>query len=331
MERRTLGTQGLETSAIGLGCLSMSDFYDVPEERDAIATIHRALELGVDLLDTADCYGPFTNERLVGKAIADRRDRVIVATKFGFQRSEAGEWLALRGDPAYVHEACDASLQRLGVDHIDLYQQHRPAPDIPIEETIGAMAELVQAGKVRYLGLSEATPEEIRRAHAVHPISTLQTEYSLWSRDPEDDAFPTIRDLGIGFLAYSPLSRGFLTGAIRSPEDFGEDDYRRTLPRFQGENFARNLELVDLVRELAETRDATAAQLALAWVMAQGADIVPIPGTARARHLEENVASVGVALTADDLARIEAVMPRAAVAGPRYPEVDEFSGFEQVD
>ena len=263
--------------------MGMSEFYGSTDEGEAIATIQRALELGVTFLDTADMYGPFTNERLVGRAIADRRDGVVLATKFGNQRTEDGGFVRINGTPEYVREACDASLRRLGIDHIDLYYQHRVDPDVAIEETVGAMKELVDAGKVSYLGLSEAAPETIRRAHAVHPISALQTEYSLWSRDPEDAILPTVRELGIGYVAYSPLGRGFLSGSVRSPEDLDEDDFRRQSPRFQGENFERNLELVDRVEEIAREKDVTPGQLALAWVLAQGEDVVPIPGTKRAR------------------------------------------------
>ena len=326
MERRKLGEQGLEVSAMGLGCLNMSDFYAVPEESQAIATIHRAIELGVDLFDTADCYGPHTNEQLVGRALADRRDGVSIATKFGFKRDPDGTWQGLTGRPEYVHEACDASLKRLGVDYIDLYQQHRVDPEVPVEETVGAMSELVEAGKVRYIGLSEAEPDEIERAHSVFPITSVQTEYSLWSREPEEGVLDTTRSLGIGFLAYSPLSRGFLTGSIRTPEDFGEDDYRRTLPRFQGDNFQRNLDLVDLVQDLAEKRDATAAQLALAWVLEQGDHVVPIPGTGRAKHLEENLGAIEIELSAAEVAQIEETSPATAVAGERYPDYDVSEG-----
>jgi len=283
MQTRRLGNEGLEVSAEGLGCMGMSEFYGSTDEGEAIATIQRALELGVTFLDTADMYGPFTNERLVGRAIADRRDGVVLATKFGNQRTEDGGFVRINGTPEYVREACDASLRRLGIDHIDLYYQHRVDPDVAIEETVGAMKELVDAGKVSYLGLSEAAPETIRRAHAVHPISALQTEYSLWSRDPEDAILPTVRELGIGYVAYSPLGRGFLSGSVRSPEDLDEDDFRRQSPRFQGENFERNLELVDRVEEIAREKDVTPGQLALAWVLAQGEDVVPIPGTKRAR------------------------------------------------
>src|SRR5215218_7646122 len=321
MDTRKLGSQGLEVSEQGLGCMGMSEFYGTTDEAEAIATIHRALELGVNFLDTADMYGPFTNERLVGRAIAGRRDEVVLATKFGNVRGENGERLGIRGDAEYVHQACDASLERLGVDHIDLYYQHRVDPDVPIEETVGAMAELVAAGKVGHLGLSEAAPETIRRAHATHPITALQTEYSLWSRDPEDEILPAVRELGIGFVAYSPLGRGFLTGRFRSPEDFPDDDFRRRHPRFQGENLRRNLELVDRVRELAAEKDVEPGQLALAWVLHQGDDIARIPGTKRRSYLEENVAASDVDLTADDLARIDAVAPKGAVAGDRYADM----------
>jgi aryl-alcohol dehydrogenase-like predicted oxidoreductase len=326
MDRRTLGRgdAALEVSAEGLGCMGMSEFYGSGDEGEAIATIHRALELGVDFLDTADMYGPFTNEKLVGKAIADRRDRVVLATKFANERGSDGEFLGVRGDAQYVREACDASLQRLGVDHIDLYYQHRVDPKTPIEETVGAMAELVAQGKVRHLGLSEAAPETIRRAHAVHPITALQTEYSLWTRDPEDNGIlETIRELGIGFVAYSPLGRGFLTGRIRSLEDLPENDSRRAgrFPRFQGENFRRNLDLVARVEEIAEEKGVTPGQLALAWVLAQGEDIVPIPGTKRRAYLEENAAAADVRLTDEELARIDAVAPVGATAGDRYADM----------
>jgi aryl-alcohol dehydrogenase-like predicted oxidoreductase len=320
MERRTLG-QGLEVSAIGLGCMGMSEFYGDHDEQEALATIHRALELGIDFLDTADMYGPFTNEQLVARAIEGRRDDVVLATKFGNVRGENGEWMGRRGDAAYVREACEASLKRLGVDHIDLYYQHRVDPDTPIEETVGAMAELVREGKVRHLGLSEAAPETIRRAHAVHPITALQSEYSLWTRDPEDEILPTVRELGIGFVAYSPLGRGFLSGRIQSVDDLDPDDFRRRNPRFQGENFARNLELVDRVREIAAEKGVTPAQLALAWVLSRGDDIVPIPGTKRVHYLEENAGAVEVGLTEDDLARIEDAFPKGATSGDRYPDM----------
>jgi aryl-alcohol dehydrogenase-like predicted oxidoreductase len=326
MDRRTLGggAVALEVSAQGLGCMGMSEFYGSTDEGEAIATIHRALELGVDFIDTADMYGPFTNEMLVGKAIADRRDEVVLATKFGNVRGENGEMLGVRGDPEYVREACDASLKRLGVDHIDLYYQHRVDPDTPIEETVGAMAQLVEQGKVRHLGLSEAAPETIRRAHRIHPITALQTEYSLWTRDPEDDGvLDTIRELGIGFVAYSPLGRGFLTGRIRSLEDLPEGDSRRSgyFPRFLAENFQRNLDLVERVKEIAEEKGVAPGQLALAWVMAQGKDVVPIPGTKRRTYLEENAAAVDVALTDEELARIDEVAPVGAGAGARYADM----------
>jgi aryl-alcohol dehydrogenase-like predicted oxidoreductase len=326
MDRRTLGRgdAALEVSAEGLGCMGMSEFYGSADEGEAIATIQRALELGIDFIDTADMYGPFTNEKLVGKAIADRRDDVVLATKFANVRGENGEFLGVRGDAQYVREACDASLKRLGVDHIDLYYQHRVDPGTPIEETVGAMAELVRQGKVRHLGLSEAAPETIRRAHATHPITALQTEYSLWTRDPEDDGvLVTIRELGIGFVAYSPLGRGFLTGRIRSLEDLPDDDSRRAgrFPRFEGENFRRNLELVERVRQIAEEKAITPGQLALAWVLAQGEQIVPIPGTKRRSYLEENAAAAAVQLTQEDMRRINEVAPLGAGACDRYADM----------
>ena len=321
MRQRRLGSQGLEVSEIGLGCMGMSEFYGRADEGEAIATIHRAFELGVTFLDTADMYGPFTNEMLVGRAIAGRRDEVVLATKFGNVRGAAGERLGIRGDPEYVRQACDASLRRLGTDHIDLYYQHRVDPGTPIEETVGAMAGLVEAGKVRYLGLSEAAPATIRRAAQVHPIAALQSEYSLWTREMEEEILPTVRELGIGFVAYSPLGRGFLSGQIRSADDLDPDDFRRSNPRFQGENFARNLELVERVREIAAEKGITPAQLALAWVLHQGEDIVPIPGTKRVRYLEENVAAVNVALSKEDLARIEAAFPKGAIVGERYEDM----------
>ncbi len=320
MQQRTLGRQGLRVSALGLGCMGMSEFYGPGDEQESIATIHRALELGVTLLDTADMYGPFKNEELVGRAIRDRRDRVVLATKFGNERRPDGSWVRVNGTPAYVRQACDASLRRLGVDHVDLYYQHRVDPTVPIEETVGAMAELVHAGKVRFLGLSEAAPDTIRRAHAVHPISALQTEYSLWTRDVEEVILPTVRSLGIGFVAYSPLGRGFLSGQFRRPEDIPEGDWRRNNPRFQGENFQRNLDLVERVQAIAREKGATPSQLALAWVLSRGDDVVPIPGTKRRRWLEENVAAASIYLSQDDLRRIEEIAPRGAAAGPRYPE-----------
>jgi aryl-alcohol dehydrogenase-like predicted oxidoreductase len=320
-QHRNLGSQGLAASPLGLGCMGMSEFYGTPDESEAVRTIHRALELGVNLLDTADMYGPFTNEKLVGRAIADRRDQVVLATKFGNVRGENGERLGIRGDAEYVRQACDASLERLGTDHIDLYYQHRVDKEVPIEETVGAMKELVEQGKVRHLGLSEASPETIRRAHAVHPITALQTEYSLWTRDPEQAVLPTVRELGIGFVAYSPLGRGFLSGRFQRPEDIPEDKFRRSNPRFQGENFQRNLELVDRVREIAGEKDVTAGQLALAWVLHQAEDIVPIPGTKRRSYLEENVAAAEVELSEEDLRRIDEVMPAGVAAGERYPDM----------
>ena len=320
MEQRSLGTQGLRVSAQGLGCMGMSEFYGPPAEEAGIATIHRAIELGVTFLDTSDIYGPFTNERLVGRALAGRRDDVVLATKFGIVRDESGARLGVRGDAEYVRAACDASLERLGIETIDLYYQHRVDPATPIEETVGAMAELVEAGKVRYLGLSEASPETIRRAHAVHPISALQSEYSLWTRDVEAEIVPMLRELGIGLVAYSPLRRGFLTGAIRSPGDFPERDFRGTLPRFEGENLEENLRLIEHVEALAQAKGATAGQIALAWVLAQGDDIVPIPGTKRVEYLEQNAAAADVELTGEDLAGLDEVFPLGVAAGTRYTE-----------
>jgi len=322
MKTRTLGRgpNALTVPTLGLGCMGMSEFYGVASETESIATIHRALDLGVTFLDTADMYGPFKNEELVGRAIRDRRSQVVLATKFGNVRGADGAFLGISGKPEYVRKACEASLRRLGVDHIDLYYQHRVDRSVPIEETVGAMAELVRAGKVRHLGLSEASPATIRRAHAVHPITALQTEYSLWSRDPEDEILPTVRELGIGFVAYSPLGRGFLTGRFKRFEELPADDFRRRSPRFQGDNFAKNLELVERVRAIAAEKGVPASQLALAWVLARGQDIVPIPGTTDRKHLEENVAAAEIALGAEDLQRIDAVAPKGAAAGARYHE-----------
>jgi len=320
MKTRALGQQGLEVSAIGLGCMGMSDFYGPASEDEAIATIHAAIDGGVDFIDTADVYGPFTNERLVGRALRGRRDRVVLATKFGNVRSEDGKWLGIDGRPEYVRQACDASLQRLGVDRIDLYYQHRVDRNVPIEETVGAMAELVRAGKVRFLGLSEASAATVRRAHATHPISALQSEYSLWTRDPEAEILPTVRELGIGFVAYSPLGRGFLTGRFRGDADFRDNDFRRNHPRFQGDDFAANRALVERLRAVADAKKITLGQLALAWVMARGAEIVPIPGTTTRKHLGENIAAADISLSADDLARLDAAAPQGATAGDRYPE-----------
>jgi aryl-alcohol dehydrogenase-like predicted oxidoreductase len=321
MNRRNLGSEGLVVSALGLGCMGMSEFYGTGDEDESIATIHRAIELGIDFLDTADMYGPFTNERLVGKAIQGRRAEVVLATKFGNERREDGSRVGINGRPEYVRRACDASLQRLGVDTIDLYYQHRVDPEVPIEDTVGAMKELVEAGKVRYLGLSEAAPETIRRAHAVHPISALQSEYSLFTRELEDEVLPTLRELGIGFVAYSPLGRGFLTGAWKSMDDLPEDDTRAgRFPRFSEENFRQNLELAERVREIAAEKGATPGQLALAWLLARGDDIVPIPGTKRRKYLEENAGAVDITLTGEDLRRIEEAIPRGSAAGERYSE-----------
>jgi len=321
MDTVKLGSEGLEVSRQGLGCMGMSEFYGASDEGEAIATIHRALDLGVTFLDTADMYGVGANERLVGKAIADRRDRAVLATKFGNVRGPDGAWLGRNGKPEYVHSACDASLQRLGLDTIDLYYQHRVDPDTPIEETVGAMKELVEAGKVRYLGLSEAAPATIRRAHAVHPITALQTEYSLWTRDPEEEILPTVRELGIGFVAYSPLGRGFLSGRFRSRDDLPEDDFRRNNPRFQPGNFEQNLALVERVKEIAVEKGVTPSQVALAWVHAQGDDVVPIPGTKRRSYLEENVAAASIQLTGKELARLDEVFRPGVTAGDRYPDM----------
>jgi aryl-alcohol dehydrogenase-like predicted oxidoreductase len=320
MEQRELGRSGLKVSALGLGCMGMSEFYGAADDAESTATIRRALDLGVTFLDTADMYGVGRNEDLIGRAIAGRRGQVTLATKFGNVRGPNGERLGISGKPDYVKSACEASLKRLGVDVIDLYYQHRVDPQTPIEDTVGAMAELVKAGKVRYLGLSEAGPATIARAHKVHPIAALQTEYSLFSRDPEDELLPLLRELGIGFVPYSPLGRGFLTGRFRRPEDLPEGDFRRSVPRFMGDNFQRNLDLVAAVEAIAGAKGATASQVALAWVLAQGKDIVPIPGTRRVKYLEENAGAADLRLTADELRQIEAVLPRGAAAGERYAE-----------
>ncbi len=321
MERRRLGRQGLVVSALGLGCMGMSEFYGARDEQESVATIQRAIELGVTFLDTADMYGPFTNEKLVGRAIEGRRDGVVLATKFGVRRGEDGSRLGISGRPEYVRRACEASLQRLGVETIDLYYLHRVDPETPIEETVGAMAALVKEGKVRHIGLSEASPATLRRAHAVHPLSALQTEYSLWSREPEREILPACRELGIGFVAYSPLGRGFLTGRIQSPEDLEPEDFRRSSPRFMGQNFARNLELVRRVRELAEGKGVSPAQLAIAWLLHRGPDVVPIPGTKRRSYLEENVGAAGVQLSQAELAELDQAFPPEAAAGDRYADM----------
>ncbi len=320
IETRTLGSQGLTVSALGLGCMGMSEFYAGRDDTESIATIHRAIDLGCTFLDTADMYGPYINEELVGRAIKGRRHEVVLATKFGNVRGADRSFLGVNGKPEYVKAACDASLKRLAVEYVDLYQQHRVDKTVPIEETVGAMADLVKAGKVRYLGLSEAAAESIRRAHRTHPISSVQTEYSLWTRDPEAQVLPTCRELGIGFIAYSPLGRGFLTGRFQRFEDLPADDYRRNHPRFMGENFQKNLDLVRRVEEIARARHCTPSQLALAWLLAKGREIVPIPGTKKRTYLEENLGAVAITLSAAELARIEEAAPPNVAAGPRYPE-----------
>ncbi len=321
VKHRTLGSEGLTVSALGLGCMGMSEFYGTPDENRAIKTLQRALDRGITFFDTADMYGPFTNEKLVGRVLEPHRHEVTIATKFGIVREEDGTHHGVNGRPSYVKKACDASLQRLGIDHIDLYYLHRVDPEVPIEETVGAMGRLVEAGKVRYLGLSEAAADTLRRANAEHPITALQTEYSLWSRDPEDEILPTCRDLGIGFVPYSPLGRGFLTGRFQSPEDLPEDDWRRHNPRFQGKNFEKNLDLVDEVKRLASKKGVAPAQLALAWVLHQDDDVVPIPGTTNPDHLDENIGALDVELSTEELDRIDEIAPMGVAAGDRYPDM----------